>query len=455
MKRLLLLLLLIPSLAFSAITEHYVTTTGTDTWANCTSSGTPCSWATMLTNAVAGDRVNVKVGTYSQTSNVNVFTNSGTATSPIIVRGYSSTIGDGYLGRTNGNGALITTNMPLISYTTTGRLNASGETFILLESIQLTSASSNPALNMGADSALKSCVVTDSSANAAAVCVNAGGARDIVFDNDITMTAGSGGLAAIQTQALNARIVGNRINGGSAIGIRIFASNATTVIAMNTIFTSSDAIHSVDVGTSPCVLYNTLVGGSIDGFHIDTGNGALAMIVGNMLTDNTGDGIDMVSTGNAAFTAYNRFRDNANTYANAGDWITATNYGAITSGAGTSDYVGGSGSSGDYRLLYTSPGFHAGQPAYASLGALEPATPTPTPTATATATSTATATATTTATATATFTPTPSATVNCPVVCPTATATPTLTPTATATATATSTATSTPTPVVNNEAHGF
>jgi hypothetical protein len=217
------------------------------------------------------------------------------------------------------------------------------------------------------------------------------------------MSGASGGTAAVQVTAVaGARIVANRINGGPTDGIRIFASNATPVFVKNTIFTSGgNGIHFIDVGTVPCVLYNTIVSNTADGIHEDTGNGALGTIIGNMITDNTGDGIDMVSTANAAFTANNRFRDNASTYNNAGDWITATSYNDITSGAGTSDYVNSAGN--NYNLIYTSPGFHAGKPAFESLGALEP--PTPTPTATATATATATPTN----TPTPTVTPTPCA----------------------------------------------
>ncbi len=353
------------------LSEHYVTTTGTDTWANATNPATPASWATMLTSAVAGDRANVKVGTYSMGNNIDVFTNSGTTTSPIVIRGYSSTITDGYQGRTNGNGPLITTNMPLLSYTG-GRMNASAKTFMLFESLQLTGAASNPEFNLGADSAIKSCVVSSSSTNAAGVAVTLSGARCVLFDSDVTMTGVSGGTAAVNITILNARVIGNRINGGATTGVRIFVSNATPVIAMNTIFTStSNGITSIDVGIGSCILYNTIVSGSADGINIATGNTSLSTIIGNMITDNSGDGIDMVSTSNAAFTAYNRFRDNANVYANAGDWITSTSYGDVTTDTGgpETDYV--AAGSNDYRLILASPAINAGSPLYAAIGALQ------------------------------------------------------------------------------------
>jgi hypothetical protein len=46
------------------MTEHFVSPTGSDTWANSTSSSTPCSLATAVTNVAAGDIVTLRAGTY-------------------------------------------------------------------------------------------------------------------------------------------------------------------------------------------------------------------------------------------------------------------------------------------------------------------------------------------------------------------------------------------------------
>lgn len=73
-----------------AITEKYVTVAGgglhdgtseTDAW----------TFTEAITNAVAGDRVNVKLGTHACTTASTV---NGTYADPIYVRGYVSTIGD-------------------------------------------------------------------------------------------------------------------------------------------------------------------------------------------------------------------------------------------------------------------------------------------------------------------------------------------------------------------------
>ncbi len=164
-----------------------VTSVGTDTWANSTNPATPASWATMLTTAAAGDRVNIKNdGSYNFTTTTQSFTNSGTATSPIWLRGYSSTVTDGYQGRTGTNGALVTTNMPQILYTT-GRLNNLSPTFFIYDSLNITSAASTGSIIMGPDSVMRACKVSNSGTNAASVGVISS-TRGMVFNCDVNLT---------------------------------------------------------------------------------------------------------------------------------------------------------------------------------------------------------------------------------------------------------------------------
>src|ERR1043166_3403877 len=98
------------------LTDRYVSSSGTNTYSASTSSSTPMSLSTAMSNAVAGDRINIKAdGTYSRSADTSP-TNSGSQTSPIIWRGYKTTPGDGYQGRTSGSGALSIANMPLINF---------------------------------------------------------------------------------------------------------------------------------------------------------------------------------------------------------------------------------------------------------------------------------------------------------------------------------------------------
>jgi hypothetical protein len=402
--------------------------------------------ATANQGAVAQNLICVKSGNYSLTSTTETFAATGTVTSPIRICGYASTRptvsthGDYDLGRTNSNGPLVTTNYPTISYTT-GNVVVSGS-FIIIEGLSITSA--NVSANTGTlklsgtDTFVKRCSVsnTGNSGNAIGI-VMVTGARLCLIDNDISTTNATATGAGVNAQVSSVRIIGNRITSSKGAG---FSTNSTThVILFNTRYASSGNGISLATATGGghVIMGNTIVSNGGDGINLVTGTTSTNIFIDNMITDNTGDGIDMVSTANAAFVANNRFRDNANTYNNAGDWITATKYNDVTSGAGTSDYVNAAGN--DYNLKWSSPGRGAGSPLYADIGALQAPTPTPTATATFTPTATATATSTFTPTATATASFTPCA----PTPGPTATATPTMTPTATASATNTPTPTPT------------
>lgn len=99
----------------AAITERYVSSTGTDTYANSTSSSSPMSLATAITNAVANDRINIKAdGTYSIASPGVTISAAG----PIFWRGYTSTIGDG--GKATISGATTGTAYKVITLTGAG-----------------------------------------------------------------------------------------------------------------------------------------------------------------------------------------------------------------------------------------------------------------------------------------------------------------------------------------------
>jgi hypothetical protein len=323
----------------------------------------------MLTNAVAGDCVNVKAdGTYSRTTS-DSFTNAGTATSPLIIRGYKTTIGDGYLGRTNGNGPLITTNMPVIACTGSGRLTIPA--FCILASLNLTSAASNASVSTVADGVLILNRITNSSTNASAAGISPS-TRAVVFNNDIELTGVSGGTAACNIgSGANLRIIANRIKAGPSAGISL--SSGSPTILFNVIFSSAtEHIRVTNTAGTITILFNTLVGATSDGIDIVAGATGLQCIFGNMITDNGGYGIDLNNANVAAFLAYNRTRDNTSGAINLGtDWATATSYGHVTTDTGGAETDYTDAGSNDYRLIAASPAKGVGIPAYADIGALQ------------------------------------------------------------------------------------
>jgi len=363
-----------------ALTEYYVNDAGSGTGSG-TSEANAMSFATFTDymstggsfTAAAGDRFNIKGAITSRTTTTDTWVNGGTATSPVIVRGYGTAIGDGYQGRTNGNGDLNVTNMPTLTYTT-GRLNVTG-TFIIIESLNISTANSAAAVTLAASCAIVTCKVTNSSTNGAANGISLGtNGQSIILNCDAILSETGGGatagVAVITAQGASQKVIGNRIKSVSSGGV---VARATSVIAFNTIFTNGSIGIFVDVNSATnTIMCNTIVAGGGDGIKIVTGTTTLQFLFGNMITDNAGDGIDMTQTSIAGFLAFNRFRDNASSIANGGDWITATSYGNVdsgTTGTTATDYENYAGN--DYRLVATSPATSAGLPAYASIGALQ------------------------------------------------------------------------------------
>jgi hypothetical protein len=114
-----------------AWTERYVTA---DSDGGDGSSGNPWTLAEAIAGATAGDRVNVKAGTYANTTTSRDFAVDGTATAPIWWRGYKTTIGDQDAVATASAG----TDIPLITFST-GQLIVSGANNIF-SNIAVTSA---------------------------------------------------------------------------------------------------------------------------------------------------------------------------------------------------------------------------------------------------------------------------------------------------------------------------
>lgn len=353
-----------------AITEKFVSSAGAGAH-DGSSEANAFSWAEMVTDinagGKAGNRYNVK-GSISRTTTTDTLTGDGTSTSPVIIRGYGTTIGDGFQGRSGGNGALVTANMPDITYTT-GRLTATGSDWVIYESLQISGASTTNTLATGSNCAVKSCVLTHTGTGANAVALSAG-ASNVVFDNDLTLSGGSGGTAALSAGGVDVRVVANRINGGPAAGV---TSAGVRVIVIDNLIFASGGIGVTIIGTgTPCVVYgNTIVGGGSDGVDVITGTTVLQFVANCMITDNSGNGVDGVSAANAIFAAYNRTRDNAAAYNSATDWLAATRYGDVTTDTGGPETDYADGGSDDYSLIGTSPAKGAGWWPYRDIGALQ------------------------------------------------------------------------------------
>jgi hypothetical protein len=266
------------------------------------------------------------------------------------------------------NGALITTNMPEITYTT-GRWNGAGADFWIYESLNFTAAAANNAVTLGSSGVMFNCNVVNNNTNASTGGILTSTANNIIANCDVALTAGSGGDSAIFASG-NPRIIGCRIDGGPTDGIE----TGSSLIAVGNVIYSSGG-HGIEVtatGSIITLISNTIVSCTGNGVEIPSGSTVLGCYVNNMVTDNGGFGFDFNATTVASFLAYNRTRDNSGgAIGSAGDWATATTYNHVTTdtGGGETDYT--DAGSNDYTLISASPAKGVGHFAFLDIGALQ------------------------------------------------------------------------------------
>ena len=357
------------------IIDRYVSSTGSNTYAASVSAGTPMSLATALSNAASGDRINIIAdGVYNRGTTIDTFALKTSASSPLIWRGYLTTPGDGYQGRVNGNGPLITTNMPIINYNGAGKINVSSGHQVF-DSLFI--SGSGPAATVSltqlliaddADNVIQNSVVMSSNTTQ-----GAGGITQTatVYNCDVICTnPGLGQLYGIFANAINYRVINTRITmplGTGSYGIS--NSNGYTTVIGNVIIGGGGQGLGLRANGVTGIFYGNTVVGFQDGINISGDAGSL--VINNLLTDNSGYGININSTGFSLFMAYNSFRNNGsgNVYASP-DWVTGAVYGNISGGNSTVgiDYVG---YPTDLRLASTSLAVGMGNFSPASIGALQ------------------------------------------------------------------------------------
>lgn len=352
-----------------ALVERYVTTTGAGTH-DGTSEANAFTWAEAITDSVSsavGTRYNVKNNaTYSRTTSVDSGWGNGSTTAPKILRGYNTTPGDGYLGRSGTTGELITTNFPTISYSS-GRLNTG--TFWVVECLNITRTNNDTAFALGGSQGhfIFRCRVSASG-------TSSGGAINqtstgLTMECDIFQTAGSGGATALNLNG--GQVWRSRIKSTSGPGLLAATSAGGQVKNCLIYQCGTDGISCTNTTGPLVILDNTIVANTGDGIDLVASHVAQALIEGNMITDNGAWGINFNNTVQFIQLGYNRFRDNVSgQYSHTPDWVTATDHGNVTTDTGgpSTDY--NDTSTLDWTLIAQSPGVSAAWP-YSSMGAYQ------------------------------------------------------------------------------------
>jgi len=343
-----------------SFTNLYVSTTGTTTpYTAATTPGNAKSQATMVSIlssgvSLAGYVFNILNGTYSFGSSSLTISSFGTSTSPLVIRGYNTTIGDGYQGRTSGWGSLVTTSMPTWQWTNSV-LVLSGA-FVILEALKITNTVANFSTMVtisGADSFLKSCLInTNHLTNG--ISITTGGSSGIQ-DCDIIATSATNGVTV------------SGAGGCYALGCRVIAGTNCFNLGQFSITLFNNLLYGGSIGVlvgnnSTVALYNNTIAG-FSSHAIDvTGASNLIQIFGNMITDNSGYAINSAS-GKLVFHGNNYCRNNnpSGSYVDfngVSDLLSYQDsgvYGNVHQANGTAfgDYT--AKTSGNYTIAATSP----------------------------------------------------------------------------------------------------
>lgn len=336
-----------------AFIERYVTATAAG--GGVGSEADPWALSESVSLAAAGDRVNIKKGAYSV--GALSMTNAGTILSPIVYRGYNTTIGDLEGTPRLADGRLDTTDYPVITATAscvpniynylqdiymTGSFNANiiqSTSFDFVSLISVKSLNSFSGTSAGACELDDSCVVL----NCDMVCT--GSTHDTVFFSDtaprllMSRFEGSSSTADL-CQVRSGDVIGCAFVGstsGVGLVIETTPTSVSTVMINNTFYGVGTAITfpSASLGTRPLVMLN------------------------NFCTD-SGKWLDNLYTATSSLPIIemnSRTRDVTALRTGLGDSL---NIGEVTTDTGgpETDYV--DAGNGDITLTSSSPGVDSG-----------------------------------------------------------------------------------------------
>jgi len=365
-----------------ALTEKYISVAGAGAHDGSSAANAyTLSEAITANNALgaggaAGIRYNIINGAYTARAATDTISVGGTATSPAIWRGYNSAIGDLDDGTRDAYGVLTTTNFPDIGYNSTFGLTISAGHIVLMN-LDIAPNRNSAGVNAVTNFMIQNCRIVNSNTGASTVAVYCEGTSSRIVNCDAS-TGASGGIAALNPDE-GLAIIGCRVTSAGGIGIRcntgIFTIDSCTIFGCG-----SSGIDAAGSGGVLRATGNTIYG-CVDGINVVSTSTSTHTIVGNMITDNSGYGIDFNggTSGGTALVAGNRFRDNVSGNTNGyADYVSGTNSRNITTdtGGASTDYVDAA-TNKDFAIVYDSPGFEEGYSHRTHIGSCGFELPTP------------------------------------------------------------------------------
>jgi hypothetical protein len=303
-----------------AWTERYVRddANGSGNGTTDANSGANGAWtlAQALAGVAAGHRVNVRAGTYANTTTSRTFGTNGTATAPIWWRGFKTTAGD--LDAQPTVNRVAGTDMPLLTFTT--GVAAVNGTYQIFTDIHFFATNDGGAATVS---------VTPGAAQSNCVFIRC---RSVHNDNQpawycsavyTTWVACNGetvnGARAWYIQNGSLRLIGCVGRSFNFIGFDFEANNVLfqNCIAHNC---GTDGFY-VRGGSAGYLVNCTALANGSHGIHIPTASGNVQVIVNCLLASNGGYGINHAGAAEAIVALANSFYNNTSGQTNGlGDW---------------------------------------------------------------------------------------------------------------------------------------
>lgn len=366
-----------------AITEYYVSTAGAGAH-DGTSAANALTFSEMVTqiNALgagggAGRRYNI-TGNHTARGASDTITVGGTATSPMILRGYNATIGDLDNGTRDSYGALVVTNTPQITYSAGNfRLAITTGSNVVMQNLDVSNDYNGIGTNFAVAGYVYNCRFGNANTGSNAVVLNSAGGVSLI-NCDIAPNASATGVGV--DVSTSTTFIGCRIVGYAGSGIEIGSANQAATAINCTISGCTNGFITTHASTRILAVGCTIQG-CTNGADILSTSTAVHQFHVCMITDNSGFGIDLNGAGSGAIAIISgcRFRDNgADTDGTAADWTEATDIRNITTdtGGATTDYTDPT-TNKDFSLVYGSPGYQQGFSQLTNIGACGIPIPTP------------------------------------------------------------------------------
>ena len=274
-----------------ALTDYYVTVTGGATKTG--TQGDPFDWATFSARmaggaAAAGDRYNIQEGAYSIGS-TDTWTNDGSATQPIIIRGCLTDWTPIVPTRAAGNLGLDTSHYPVITYGAGYALLANGSSYVGYHALAIVGNYFARLVFTGASAYIYGCHVTNSynGVSAGAIAIEVRGLA-VLCD---AVASGAVSYSGLYMTGSASRVVGCLVSDSGGTGIAIAGSDC--FVANNVIY--GHAGYGIYGGftavASLTCLGNTIYGGKGIGFA-NTAYTGLNVFLDNHITDGSAYGIE-------------------------------------------------------------------------------------------------------------------------------------------------------------------